>query len=1525
MKKLSSFIATFSLLANSVFAPLSVLAEESPSPEPTQTPADITIAPSKSPSPAPISLPEVVTTNEATPTSTPTPIPEISALETIPTPIPTSAPETNNFSDLENIQTSETSATLVPTSEWTFEKVELNKEYESRGVKLTFTKLPENSGNIKIEEITLTPEQIKQTGSLSDKAYDITSDMADGSFTYNLTLPVPESAKDKNVDVKFAEDISEINSAQTVDNTIINTATSVSVSALDHFTIFVVTTPVQDPGGACIDVTGATSTDKCFNTIKAAINAAIAGDTINVAAGTYFENININKSVVLEGIGDTIIKPDVPSQPIITISTSGVSIKNIDIVGTDSNSHGIYVQGSGHNTILTNVSSTHNGGNGIEVSISGTLNDIKLNNCNLSYNNIGFRTGTSSGIKGLTLTDVIADYNQTAGLYFNGPITGLNLKGGSYSYNKGSSDPTNGVGIYATQFNNFDTSNQLSITLEDFSADNNTRGVILNKTYGPFSILNASVSNNSEEGITFAPGKDISSEIRLDNLIVNNNSLSNLWVISYGTFHISNLKISNSEFKDSKDNSSLGRGYGLWLDVFADSHLSGVEVKGNDFTGNNTGIYLNTRTSSGTLTNITIEENNIFGNTQAGVNNVSSTVVDATHNWWGHITGPSRTDVGSGDSVSANVTYQEWLCGPYPTNSNWVSEVGVCKLEAPTQTGYNINDGTTESEPRNPNQIACTGGYTNINGMSVHWTDMSNGDPLMKYIRQYSTNGVNWYGNEIYSKPYTNYRSFGSGIEGKYYSQVKAFYDVDNDNIYDTNEPISGWSNICSITFDKTTPTISNVNVDKTFVKAGDTVTITANVTDNGGVSAVSADFSYNENYTSRPTPTSVTMTKTSGNTYQVQYTVPSSWSDGTMYIKVAANDLTGSNLVRSTEYKTVLVDNTPPSTPQMLGFNNPTLSCGAITSANVVTVDWSDSTDDLGSGVKGYNYEINYPTTTGGRATYNAFFTISEYRGSLNEGLHQIKVQAVDNAGNVSAWTSLCNITSDTIAPDIQITAPTSTHLTGIVEIKGTVTDANPHHYWFVIENSLGLRIVNLGQINDSTSFTNKLLLTWDTNSLPDGQYTIKLEARDSADNKDSGSVQWLFVTVDNTKPTVDLQLNVNDQGFKAVFSEDVNAVDATNSANYFLKNWPTVENTSGDLSGDANIIYNSANKTATISLTHDNWHISPEQEWGVKNIHDLAGNLLSPYSEYSTPNENPEGSWVNPTEGGVVSGNVALNFKADDGSNGSGIKDITYKYKAVGEANFSNIIGNSWNTTGLTLDDYILRAIVTDNAGNVAGDKGEFDIKVGVAAVASNLRTSSPYPGEIVISWHTNHPTTSQVVYDTMPHFTADSSLQNYGYASSTGKDTNKVSDHSVTITGLQQGVPYYFRTLSEGSPVAISAESSFRTLTSAGAPGPSGNAGGGVSGITAPTLLPGQTQGLALAYTESENNNLQAALEEVAADNPDALGASQTPTPEVLGTETSTSNNTWKIISIIVAVVLVVGYGFYRLNKKAKFEIR
>jgi len=85
-----------------------------------------------------------------------------------------------------------------------------------------------------------------------------------------------------------------------------------------------------------------------------------------------------------------------------------------------------------------------------------------------------------------------------------------------------------------------------------------------------------------------------------------------------------------------------------------------VNVEGNTFTGNDLGIYVfDTQT---TLTGITINFNNIAGNSRYGVWNEGGETLDATKNWWGAASGP-----GGGDDVSTKVRYSPWLAAEVGT------------------------------------------------------------------------------------------------------------------------------------------------------------------------------------------------------------------------------------------------------------------------------------------------------------------------------------------------------------------------------------------------------------------------------------------------------------------------------------------------------------------------------------------------------------------------------------------------------------------------------------------------------------------------------------------------------------------------------------------------------------------------------------------------------------------------------------------------------------------------------------------
>ena len=84
-----------------------------------------------------------------------------------------------------------------------------------------------------------------------------------------------------------------------------------------------------------------------------------------------------------------------------------------------------------------------------------------------------------------------------------------------------------------------------------------------------------------------------------------------------------------------------------------------VKVEGNTFTGNSLGIYVfDTQT---TLTGITVNFNNIDGNSRYGVWNQGGETLDATKNWWGDAGGPSGRGPGDGDAVSTKVLYSPWL------------------------------------------------------------------------------------------------------------------------------------------------------------------------------------------------------------------------------------------------------------------------------------------------------------------------------------------------------------------------------------------------------------------------------------------------------------------------------------------------------------------------------------------------------------------------------------------------------------------------------------------------------------------------------------------------------------------------------------------------------------------------------------------------------------------------------------------------------------------------------------------------
>lgn len=190
-----------------------------------------------------------------------------------------------------------------------------------------------------------------------------------------------------------------------------------------------------------------------YGSIQAAVNAAVDGDIIAIAAGTYNESVSVSKALTFNGAGQASTIVDPASGSGFQVNAPGKSVTFSGLTVTGAPDEGINVASAGSLTI-TNVTSSNNGtgsdGSGVNVvSVSGastvtglTASGNKRHGLSIGSSNVAVSGGTFNG------NGVAGDIATGSGILVkseSGAISNVSIDGVTANGNMSA-----GINVYAT-------------------------------------------------------------------------------------------------------------------------------------------------------------------------------------------------------------------------------------------------------------------------------------------------------------------------------------------------------------------------------------------------------------------------------------------------------------------------------------------------------------------------------------------------------------------------------------------------------------------------------------------------------------------------------------------------------------------------------------------------------------------------------------------------------------------------------------------------------------------------------------------------------------------------------------------------------------------------------------------------------------------------------------------------------------------------------------------------------------------
>jgi predicted CXXCH cytochrome family protein len=282
------------------------------------------------------------------------------------------------------------------------------------------------------------------------------------------------------------------------------------------------------------------------------------------------------------------------------------------------------------------------------------------------------------------------------------------------------------------------------------------------------------------------------------------------------------------------------------------------------------------------------------------------------------------------------------------------------------------------------------------------------------------------------------------------------------------------------------------------------------------------------------------------------------------------------------------------------------------------------------------------WDATTGPWTTYASSLTAPE-------GTHTLYYYSVDLAGNIEAVKSAL-FEVDTVAPVAEIRVPAGgEHIKQTVSIVGSATDSNFQDYnLYYGTGSAPLTWHDIGTNPRTIPAFEEELDKWNTTTVADGLYTLRLVTSDLAGNTSEVSRQ---VTVDNTAPTLNSATSIGYMAVDILFNE-TNVLDtrsAEDLSHYAVT--PILTISEAQLQGDGKTVrlLTDVQSALTYSIT-------------VSDVKDRAGNSL--VGPVSIP-------FVGKAPGSSTPQNVVTTAEPDPSHNVT----IAWSIGSTGQADYYNV----------------------------------------------------------------------------------------------------------------------------------------------------------------------------------------------------------------------------------------------------------